>query len=666
MSRRFQLGLLQACLVLLVLAATSLRAQVIPVPEEPRFLTVNMNQAFTGVYAEGFQQTAKFDGSPEIRQTRVFVGPLVGLDLSGAVYHPNLFTYHTSLDGSLGWMHQEFTGPNARTEDNFGYLGSFTGTAELFDHKPLNGNLFGSYAHTYQDYDFFNRIYLDTWRYGGGLRFAEGAWVLSTRAWFEAQDATGFGTPTKTERAVATFDAAQTRASGASSFNYTFSDYTRNDYGTFGYGQDHSLGLMDSETLGSRDNIHPSLNLSYNHLDNQSEPSDLYNAAGNLFIDHSDVLKSIYGVNYQRNNFGNDNSDSLNGNAALQHRLYESLTSEVGVQGYRSTASSGAASQETWQVGGGPGFTYTKKVGDVGQLTAYDSLLLLHTELDSTGGVIPVIDEAHTFGSGAHAPPDSFFLLQPQVLASTILVTDTQHLPPQGFILGLDYDIVPSGLLTQIHRRAGSRMPDAVLVSYSFISSPSGSYQTLNNGSGLRFDFFEHLVSVYGRYNYIRNYGATDILVQDLDDLVVGGEVNWRFLRAGAEYEIYDSNLASFNALRFFQAVTFQPDDSSTLSFNLTEAFIHYEEPQRDEADYSFITRYNRALTHHLGLTVEGGVTLRRGAGLDQTLGVFRSMLQYSYGKFAASMGYDFGYDEYLGTDKRVRNMAFVRVSRRF
>lgn len=657
---------LAAALLLFLTATISLRAQSGSLSEEPHWLTVNMNQAFTGVYAEASQEEAKFAGNPTVTQTRVFVGPLVGLDMSGSVYHPNLMTFHTIVDGSAGWMYQNFTGPNARTENSLGYLGSFTGNAQLFDHKPLNGELFASYAHTYQDYDFFNRVYMDTWRYGGGLRYGEGPWLFSTRVWEESQDATSSGTPTKTERTVATFDATHNRDHGATSFNYTFSDYTANDYGTLGYGQDHTLGLMDTETFGSRDQIHSTVNLSYNHLDNFSEPTDIYNAMGNLYVDHSDTLKSIYNLNYQRENFGSDKDDTLTGSAALQHKLYDSLTSEIGVQGYRTTASSGEASQDSWQFGGGPAFNYTKKLGDGARLTAFESLLLLHTDVESTGGIIPVIDEAHTFGTGAHAPPDTFFLLQPQVITSTIVITDTQHLPPQGFIPGLDYQVINNGQMTLIRRLAGSRMPNAVLVSYSFASSPSGSYDTLNNGSGIRFDFFDNLFGVYTRYNLIRNYGAENLLVQNLDDVVFGGDVTWRCLRGGAEYEVYDSNLSSFKAWRFFEALTVQPDEYSSFSLNLNQTFTHYDQSGVNEESYSFIARYSRALTRHVGLTLEGGFTELRGDTVGQTLAVFRPMLQYTYGKFSASIGYDYGYDEYLGTDRRIRNMGFLRISRRF
>ena len=33
---------------------------------------------------------------------------------------------------------------------------------------------------------------------------------------------------------------------------------------------------------------------------------------------------------------------------------------------------------------------------------------------------------------------------------------------------------------------------------------------------------------------------------------------------------------------------------------------------------------------------------------------------------FTASIGYDFGYDEYLNTEKRTRNMGYIRIRKTF
>lgn len=657
---------LRGCLAVLLLAGFRAGAQHRYLEEEPQLLTLHLDQASTGVFAEGYEQSTSIGGVSS-RQTRLFIGPSLGLGFSGSVYHPNFLQYRLTSDGSVGWLDESFSGASHQSDSQVRYIGSFSGEAHLLDNKPLNGRLFGSHTLTYQDYDFFNRIYIDQWRYGAGARYSAGPFALSSTVYRETQDSTGYGTPLKSDSTTATVEAVHNRSSGSTALNASVQSFSRDDYGVASSGNDYTVGATDSEDFGSRKQFHSLVNLNLNRFENASVPSDLYNALGNLRAEHTDNLSSYYSLNYSRNTFGGDTTDNLSGHANLEHKLYESLTSDLNLTGYRSTASSGSAQQDSWQFGGGPALNYTKHLSASSTLTAYEGLSLLHTEIQSSGGVIPVIDEQGNFGTGGNgAPPGSVILHQPFVIKSTIRITGITHLPPEGYTQGFDYDVIPNGQLTIIQRRPGSTMPNSVLISYSFEASPSGSYDTLNNVAGIRLDFFDHHWSLFARFNMNRNYGNAGLTVQNLNDYVFGTDGTWRFLRAGAEYEIYDSNLSPFNALRFFQTFTFQPEEGSTLSLNFNETFRDYVTASRKEQDYTAILRYSRALTSHLGFNVDLGANQRVGPGVNETMAVFRPNLQYTYGKFSANIGYDFGYDEYLSTQKRVQNMGYIRIRKDF
>ena len=659
---------LAACLVLLLLGSLRVGAQYYRTTvEEPRWLTLRLDQTAVGVLAEAYEESTTVEGSGTSRQTRWFLGPLLGLTASGSVYHPNLFSYGLNLDGSLGWMEDKFSGAGSSSSGQLRFLGAAVGTARILDNKPLHGSLYGGYAHTYQDYDFFNRIYINRWRYGGALTYSTGPLTLTGSAYQETQDATGYGVPMNSENLTVSGDVTHRRASGSSSVGASWIRTAGNYYGDLSNGDDYTLSASDAEDFGSRKQFHSLVNLGLNHLEYAAVPTDLYTAMGDLRAEHTDRLSSQYTLNYSRNTSGEAMTDNLSGNASLRHRLYDSLTSDLTLQGFRYTAANGPDRQDSWQFGGGPGFNYIKKLSASTTLTAYETLALLHTEVESSGGVIPVIDEQHFFGAGGNgAPPGSFYLRQPYVIRSSILITDSAHQPPGGFIQGLDYVVIVNGQMTLIQRLTGSHMPDTVLVSYNFDASPSGSYDTLNNACGVRLDFFDHHWSVYGRLNINQNYGSGNLTVQNLQDWVIGTEGNWRFIRAGAELEIYDSNLSPFNALRFFQSFTFRPGDNSSLSLNFNETFLHYVQAARDEQNYTAILRYNQSLGRHWGLVLELGGSQRVGPGVDQTLAVFRPQVQYTAGKLSATIGYDFGYDEYLGTQTRVRNMGFVRIRKEF
>lgn len=655
------------CLAVLCLTGLRAAAQHRYVQEEPRWLTMRLNQAACGVFAEGFQQKTESGGASST-QTRMFLGPLIGLGLSGSVYHPNLLAYRINLDGSVGYTTEKFSGAASRSDSQLRYLGSFNGYAHILDSKPLNGRVFGGYSQTYQDYDFFNRTYVDSWRYGAGAHYTTGPFSLQSTAYRDIQDSTGYGTPTKSDSTTVSADAGYTRKSGSTALGGSLTSYTRNDYGVSGDGQDYTLSASDSEDFGSRKQFRSLITLGMNHVDNSSVPGDIYTALGHLRVEHTERLLSQYGINYSRNSFGGANTDNLNGNANLQHRLFDSLTSELNLQGYRYSATSGGQGQDSWQFGGGPALRYVKKLSASTTFSAYETLMLLHTDIQSTGGVIPVFDEQHTFGSGGiGVPPKTIVLRQPHVIVSTIVVTDTSHLPVGGYRPELGHYIVrQNGDLTFIERPDGSPMPNTVLVSYNFDSSPSGAYDTLNNSLGVRFDFFNNHWAVYARFNLNENSGDADVPVNNLNDFVFGTEVTWRFLRAGAEAEIYDSSMSPFNALRLFQTFTFYPGGRSTLSLNLNESFLDYETASRTEQNYSAVLRYSQPLTRRWAFSMDLGASQRIGEGADQTLAVVRPQFQYTAGSLSGTIGYDYGYDEYLKSQTRVRNMGFVRIRKEF
>jgi hypothetical protein len=179
------------------------QAYLRPYPQEPRWATLNIDHVYTGIYAEAYTQSTSVAGGGDSTENRVFFGPLLGLNLSGSIYHPNLVAYHINVDGSLGWTDETYSGTAKGSSREVRFLGSFLGELGILDSKPLNGRLFSSYTHSYQDYDFFNRIYVDTWRYGGSLNYSTGPWRFFTTVTHETQDASGNPIPVWSETTFA-------------------------------------------------------------------------------------------------------------------------------------------------------------------------------------------------------------------------------------------------------------------------------------------------------------------------------------------------------------------------------------------------------------------------------------------------------------------------------
>jgi hypothetical protein len=225
-----------------------------------------------------------------------------------------------------------------------------------------------------------------------------------------------------------------------------------------------------------------------------------------------------------------------------------------------------------------------------------------------------------------------------------------------------------NGSRTVIERLIGSRIgTNAVVhVSYSAAGSPSGSYQTIGEGAEIRFELWQNLAGIYARVNLSLNNAPKDLRVQEVTSYTFGTDLTWQWLRAGAEYIIYDSTQSKYRSARFFQSLTWRPDPESTLGIDFTEAWIDYVNANRQEENFQAITRYHRALTHRLGFDIDAGVSYRNGEGVNQLLATVRPAIKYTLGKLTLDAGYNYEYELFLNSEERQKHMFFLRMKRFF
>ena len=657
-------------------------------PEEPQFFKMRVTDASVGVYSEGVFEQDRFGGSSTVDYSRLFIGPSLGLGLEGSIYHPNLARYVVNSEGAFGYAEERVDSTTTLRRNEFEYLGNFQSSIYLLDTKPYASTLSAGLDHTYRDYDFFNRTTVDTSHYGAQTGYREGpvAFTVSVEHQDEREDyissvvavtnvaggVTNVGSrpvfaSSSLQQNSLTFDASDERASGNTRFNYALNDYSRADFGARSEGTDHVLGLADGETFGARRQITWNNNAGYTLRRFTEAPSDDLNVDSHLAIEHTPAVSTFYDADYYRDTYGPSTSDSYNGSGSVRHQLYESLTSTLRFTGQRAEFSGPGGSSDTTQFGGALNEGYTKHLSSWARLNIGGSVELDHTEVNQAGTVIPVVDEAHSFTSGSGGgPADTFPLNLPNVDATTIRVTDAHD--ALTYIEGFDYSVSRNGLLTYISKIVGSRIPDntTLHVSYSATPSPSGSYDSVLGAVQVRLDFWNGLLGVYGRLNSVQNHGTPGLIVQDLTAWDFGADTTWRFLRAGAEYEIYDSSFSSYRTARLFESLMFKMDEASTLNLDFSQAWTTYLEADRKEQLYSFITRYHRRLTAHLGGDLEGGVSLRQGAGVDQTLATCRPGLEFAMGQFSFKVGYDFEYQKFLETQEQFKHLFFLRMKRTF
>jgi len=632
--------------------------------EEPQWLKLQVTRVSGGLYMEGERQHSQFANGASADYNRLFVGPLIGLDLAGSIYHPNLCRLAFNSEGALGWEKEFVDSTTSETRDKFQYLGNLNASAFLLANKPYHGTLFGNYSHTFRDYDFFNRVTVDAWRYGAGLTYQHEPFTFNAAYAHRDEDVSDQAAPSTSHEDTVGFEAAHAREQGGTALTYSFNRYSRTDFGASSVGDDQVIALGDNERFGERQQFTWNNSVSYSLRETDVEDSQQLSARTDFNAQHRDNLSSHYEFNFDRYELPDFVSDNMFGGASLHHQLYESLGSTMSFNAANYETEGSGSSGYTRRFGGGLAENYTKRLGKEHRMRLSASVNLDHVE---TEGINRIENEPHNFSQPNGAPPGSVFLDQPNVLHSTIVVTDANDSQPP-YVLGVDYDVFRNGSLTLIQRITGSRIPAGAtfLVDYRTIPTPGGEYETLTEYYEARFDLWNYLWGLYFRYTKSSNNAPPELLVQDLTIYTVGTDFNWRWFRAGAEGQYYNSTESEYRSLSFFQSVFFTLDASSSISASFNESWVDYIDADRNEQNYRFTSRYQRSFTSRLGFDIEGGVAVRRGEGVDQTLATVRPNFQYRIGHTTINAGYDFEYEMYLDSEERTKHLLFVKIERRF
>jgi hypothetical protein len=698
MKRRLPALMVLALAVLAtVLPATAhAQARYGPRYQQPQWFTFRLSELSAGAYAEGTYQTSDFrESGGSVTYTRTFAGPALGLVGSGSIYHPNLLQYNINADGAFGYSQDRTSGSGGTSETTqLEWLGRVAANAELLSTKPYKGGAFLSYDNNYRDTDFFTRVLVETLRYGGRVSWDTGpvtfygdyvhrdenstmpyvttSAVLVTNVVNGTNVVTVRTVRTSTDQEMISHEDNVTaglrneRARGGTTLNYNYNRYTRQDGDQLGEGTDQSVSLADSERFGAREQYRLNTSASFSRRDTTAEQSDEIVANAYLNAEHTDTLSSFYDFNFDDFKLDTYSSQSYSGSASLQHQLYDSLLSTLTLRASDNEFGDNINEGFYRRYGAGITLGYTKRLTDVSRLRINTSTFLDHVDQMNQG---TVVNERHALlpdGEEGAPYPYSFFLNLPGVMLVTIVITDQQRV--QVFQPGSDYEIIPDGsrVLIRWITVPGRPIPPAVLASYQSEPTPPGNYEIFSEYFQARLEFWKNLWGVYGRVNLTRNNAEEILRVHELTSYVAGSDVNWRWLNAGAEYEIYDSTESDYRAARLFQSLRFRLDDVSTLNFDFLQTFIQYQNPDRQEQNYRFIARYRRALSRRLAFDVDAGVLLRRGEGVDELNATLRPHLKYVVGKTTIDTGYDYEYLDFLDNERRQKHMLYVRLKRMF
>jgi len=258
-----------------------------------------------------------------------------------------------------------------------------------------------------------------------------------------------------------------------------------------------------------------------------------------LHLQHFKELWSDYGIAWSRDTFAQNTSSSVVGRAALSHQLFESLLSRLSFRG------------EQWRFeqsqrdryGADLDFNYRKKIPRGMLFLDFGGGQDFTTERGS-GTQRQVFDESHVL-----ADLSTTFLDNPDVVDGSVLVTAANNITV--YILGVDYELVPAGRLTQIRRIVTGTIPDGatVLVDYAYAISGPMKYTTRRWHGGVRLDLFDHLLALYARRYSSTNTvtsGVDDGRLEDLVDTFYGATLTLGPVLVTAEHNIHDSTLVPY------------------------------------------------------------------------------------------------------------------------
>jgi hypothetical protein len=629
------------------------------VVEEPRLLRLKLYDVNTQVEVEGQMEKRTIKGE-STKRNYLSIEPTLGLGVHGSVYHSNLLEFNVATQDGLSWQ-QVTLDPPGGTNESTGFLQRYHASGNLLREKPCATSLFADKDLTYRDFDFFNRARVDSQRYGGNTGYAAGPVPFSLSALHLQENVTsGLLRNTSLDESTLTFNAQNERAkTGQTEFTYVLDQFHRReeDISTIS-GVSNTADLFDTETWGADDWIKLRSMAFYHQLDDTTVGTRSLTSQENLDLEHSRDLTSNYRYSYNLRKSGPVDSDSHEAGALVRHQLYESLTSIFDVHGSTLSSSSSGTTFESTRYGVGVNESYTKRLSDEGRLNLGYDIRLDHERRETIGQILFVADESHTLTDGVFT-----FLSQPRVV-NVSSVTDPANVP---YTEGLDYILIPHGELTEIRRVIGGLIPNGgtVLVDYTAAALPPDEFSTLSQFAQVRLELFDRLIALYGTLNLVDNYGGKSLILQKITDKVVGVEFSRQWLRAGAEYEDFVSNLSPFQSKRLFQSFTFEPEENSTLSLDLGQSWTTFLDVDRTRQSYNFIGRYRTRLWSYLFYTAEGGLRLERGRDFDQDLATGRMTIDFAYGQLTVNVGYEYQDEKFLG-ELRERNYFFLRAKRTF
>ncbi|NOX37614.1 MAG: hypothetical protein GXO78_08765 [Calditrichaeota bacterium] len=367
-----------------------------------------------------------------------------------------------------------------------------------------------------------------------------------------------------------------------------------------------------------------------------------------------------FNTNYQYSHIKQPNyhSDLNMINASLQHRLYLSLISKAYIRYFAADHIDYRDRVPT----AGVSFNYQKKI-PTGKLQLEYEYRMRRDERSGEPGLLRIVDEEIVLRDDR-----TTLLKNPLVDPASVVVTDAS-----GTILyqeGLDYILIPRGEFLEIQRIPGGQIPNGATVLVDYISRLPVSYRydTQSRFFGAKISLFYNLLELH--YSTLKQDHSnirieTPRILEYIDQMSYGGQINFAFISAGYEYEDYQSNILPYIEKRFFVNLmgTFFSKIDLAVTGNFRDYLLTREQERQTMKDIS------GKMTYWLGvrtaLNFDGGLRIHRGKGLDLDLYSARAEFRTRYRQLTYILGVEFYKRRFIG-ERADYNGIYLRIRRDF
>jgi hypothetical protein len=606
------------------------------------------------------QTEERIGNGVDYRHDFAYLEPLVGLDMRGYIYHPNLLEFHFNpeLGDDLQVGKQDQQGKAVWTNSLLQY---YNLRINLMRAKSFATNIFAEQGRSQRDLDFFSRARVDSTRLGGHTGYGTGKFIVSLDALhLDETVSSNLGRDSATHGNTVSLQLDRTNGSRhKTDLSYELNTYTRYDGNLFQpmTGDSQTADLRDTLRLGADEWFTLNSSGMYNRLSSENSLTRNLNLRESAGLRLRPNLSSDLDANYSNLKSLVNRTDGSTFRASLRHQLYSSLTSTLTLEEESQKTRSRDTRIAEHRSGAVLSEGYTKQLPMHSMLTLTANWRADRVQRRTTGQQLSISDE-----------PLILHDIKPAFLSQLYVVDVGRVTSPIGvtYLETLDYLVIWHGTMVEIRRVAGGNIPENgnVLVSYTATALPSDSYVTYMQSYYGRLDLFNGLLGIYARVNRIDNSGGQSTVLRELAEKGYGTEVRWRWCTVGAERDVQHSNLSPFSTTRVYQSSLFDLGSGSLLTLDLEQSWSDYPDRQQTREGFSAIGRYRRQLGLYWNWEVDGGLMRERGQGFDQDRKVARTALSFGYGMLNLSLSYDFE-DETLSGERHRRHHFLLQAKRR-